>query len=285
MLGTFVAVDVETANDNLDSVCQVGVAVFSDGVLGATWSTLVDPEDYFTARHIGLHGIDPQRVLGAPKVAGIAAELCDRLTHPLVVSHTSFDRIAISRTLAKAARELPQSPWLDSAVMVRRVWPEYSRKGYGLASITSALGIVMTQHHDALSDAVACGEVLLHAGRAGGFSHVDECLAFVRKPLPKESFAQDGDPLGHLVGERIVFTGSLSLVRRDAAALAALAGCEVLDGVTKKTTLLVVGDQDLSKVGEEGKSSKHLKAEALAAAGQPLRIIGQSDFLRLVKQT
>ncbi len=42
----FVAIDVETANANLESICQVGLAVFSDGELVEQWSQLVDPDGH-----------------------------------------------------------------------------------------------------------------------------------------------------------------------------------------------------------------------------------------------
>jgi DNA polymerase-3 subunit epsilon len=67
-----------------------------------------------------------------------------------------------------------------------------------------------------------------------------------------------------------------------AAELAAAAGCEVDSGVTKHTTVLVVGDQDIARLAGHEKSSKHRKAEELMAHGQGIRIIGESDFQRLL---
>jgi DNA polymerase-3 subunit epsilon len=56
-------------------------------------------------------------------------------------------------------------------------------------------------------------------------------------------------------------------------------GAAVEAGVTKHTTLLVVGDQDLSKLAGHTKSSKHRKAEELIAIGRPIRILAESDFM------
>ncbi|MFK7852008.1 MAG: BRCT domain-containing protein [Akkermansiaceae bacterium] len=81
----------------------------------------------------------------------------------------------------------------------------------------------------------------------------------------------------------MVFTGALSMPRREAADVAAQAGCEVISGVTKKTTLLVVADQDVSKLNGKTKSSKHLKAEALIQKGTKIRILRESDFISLVE--
>ncbi len=41
----FVALDVETANADCSSICQIGIARFGDGCLAEEWSTLVNPED------------------------------------------------------------------------------------------------------------------------------------------------------------------------------------------------------------------------------------------------
>jgi DNA polymerase-3 subunit epsilon len=94
--------------------------------------------------------------------------------------------------------------------------------------------------------------------------------------------ARDGDPTGPLFGEVMVFTGALQIPRREAADLAASVGCRVSESVTAGTTMLVVGDQDIVKLAGHDKSSKHRKAEALMAKGQNIRILGESDFKRLV---
>jgi DNA polymerase-3 subunit epsilon len=69
--------------------------------------------------------------------------------------------------------------------------------------------------------------------------------------------------------------------RREAADAAAAAGCRVDEGVTKHTTMLVVGDQDLKRLAGHEKSSKHTKAEMLIQKGQPIRILGEGDFMRI----
>ncbi|TKT75705.1 BRCT domain-containing protein [Aquamicrobium sp. LC103] len=85
---------------------------------------------------------------------------------------------------------------------------------------------------------------------------------------------------GPLLGETVVFIGSLSIPRRDAADLAHMAGGAVEPGVTKAATVLVVGDHDLLRTGGKPKSSKHLKAESLAAKGQPIRFLADRGGYR-----
>jgi DNA polymerase-3 subunit epsilon len=64
--------------------------------------------------------------------------------------------------------------------------------------------------------------------------------------------------------------------------MAACAGCQVTSSVNKTTTLLVVGDQDIKKLAGHEKSSKQRKAEEMIATGQHIRVLGESDFRRLV---
>jgi len=59
----------------------------------------------------------------------------------------------------------------------------------------------------------------------------------------------------------MIFTGALEIPRREAADMASKIGCQVGTGITKKTSILVVRDQDVSKLAGHEKSSKHRKAE------------------------
>lgn len=114
---------------------------------------------------------------------------------------------------------------------------------------------------------------------------LDGWLDRVKRPLGgngSDSIARDGNPDGSLFGEIVVFTGALAIPRREAADMAAKAGCETADGVTKHTTLLVVGDQDIRLLGGHEKSNKHRKAEELIAKGIPIRILTESDFASMV---
>lgn len=153
-------------------------------------------------------------------------------------------------------------------------------------NVCNELGIEFVAH-DAVEDARAAGEVLLRAIKATGIG-LDAWLARVRQPIDpslREPIAFKGNPDGVLAGEVIAFTGALAMPRREAAALAAKAGCDVVPGVKKTTTLLVVGDQDIQKLAGHEKSSKHRKAEEMIAKGYSIRILRESDFLRLIDIT
>lgn len=282
----FVSIDVETANPDMASICQIGIAKFVDGALVDEWVSLVNPEDYFDDINVSIHGIDKQAIKGKPTFPEVIKNLRHFLEGSVCVSHTHFDRVSIHRAFAKYDTQLFEITWLDSARVARRTWNEFAWKGYGLKNICEKIGYQF-KHHDALEDAKAAGYVLLAALKESQLD-IDAWRRRVTQPIdPKNSsrvkaIHRVGDPEGELFGEVIVFTGALAIPRNEAADIAASIGCTVSPSVTAKTTLLIVGDQDISKLAGNDKSSKHRKAEQLIANGQAIRILKESDFKELV---
>jgi DNA polymerase-3 subunit epsilon len=160
MSDKFVAIDFETANADLASICQVGVVTFENGRVVESWGSLVNPQDYFDRFNIAIHGIDEAAVKDAPTFQQIYTEILSRLQGNVVVCHTSFDRSALSQAIAKHNLSGIPCQWLDSARVVRRAWAQWSHKGYGLTNVCGELGISYIAH-DAIEDARAAGEVLL----------------------------------------------------------------------------------------------------------------------------
>ncbi|KLJ01306.1 exonuclease domain-containing protein [Luteimonas sp. FCS-9] len=281
----FAALDVETANADLGSICQVGVAFFRDGRHVDSYSALVDPEGEFDAFNVDIHGITEADVRGAPTWPQIAEALRQRLDASVVACHTPFDQGAVRRACERYGLSVPVWQWLDTARVVRRAWPDrFGARGYGLRPVSAFLGIRF-EHHDALEDARAAGEVLCRASGAPGLTLAD-WQGRVRRPIDLSTeghVTRLGDCEGPLFGQIAVFTGSLEIPRRHAADLAAKAGCDVAASVSKKTTLLIVGDQDARKLAGKTKSAKHLKAEALIAKGYAIRVLRESDFKQIVE--
>lgn len=81
---------------------------------------------------------------------------------------------------------------------------------------------------------------------------------------------------GALTGKSFVFTGTLEGFTREQAQARVLAlGGETPSGVNKALSYLVVG------AGKGAKSSKQKKAEELIAAGAPLQVLSEAEFLEL----
>lgn len=276
----FVALDVETANADRSSICQVGIARFEDGRLNEEWSTLVNPEEDFDPFNVSIHGITKEMVEDSPILPKLVNKLRQHLEGRLVVCHTPFDRVAVSQACSKYDIGGFECAWLDSSRVARRAWPQFAHRGYGLLNLCALIGYKFTPH-DALEDAKAAAQVLLAAVNETGIN-LNEWLESVRQPLGG-TVVQDGNPEGPLSGETLVFTGALARLRGDAAKLAAMVGCRVGENVTKETTILVVGDQDARRLAGHDKSLKQRKAEDLIRKGQEIKILTKSDFEELVR--
>ena len=65
-MNEFYVLDVETANADYSSICQIGLAKFENGELTEKWESLIDPDDYFDGMNISIHGITEKMVQGSP---------------------------------------------------------------------------------------------------------------------------------------------------------------------------------------------------------------------------
>ena len=76
-------------------------------------------------------------------------------------------------------------------------------------------------------------------------------------------------PVGPLAGQKILFTGSLSIPRSKVQQMAENAGAEIAGSVSRRLNMLVVGDEP---------GSKREKAQALG-----IRIVDEAGFLALLQ--
>ena len=158
----FVAIDVETANSNWRSICQIGICFVKDGEIYDEWETLVNPEESFSEFNVSIHGIEEHQVIDAPKLPDIYGELRRRLDNSVLVSHFHFDRIATKQACEKYSLGAFPVTWLDSGKIAKSTWPHLGE--WNLPSVASHLGLRF-QHHDALEDARIAAKITLQACR------------------------------------------------------------------------------------------------------------------------
>jgi DNA polymerase III subunit epsilon len=164
-----VGIDVETACSTRGAVCSIGVSVVQRGAVVRERHWYIDPGTRFDPRFIGIHGITPAQVAGAPRLSAAWSDIDSFLSAaiallaeptlfaalesapaPLFVAHNAqFDRTQIESALGRA---LP-FPIACTVAMSRRAFPKLER--HNLAAVSAHLEIAL-RHHDALSDARAC---------------------------------------------------------------------------------------------------------------------------------
>lgn len=255
--------------------------VAADGHI-ETVSLMVNPQQHFAPFNIELHGIDAKMVEASPTIPQMIRKLRPFLERNTIIQHSNFDKQAMSA--ACSLHNLPElkTTWVDSVPIARRAWPELKKPngGHGLANLKVHLGLDFN-HHDAEEDARAAAEVVLRAEADLGLTFHD-----ILKPKGQRyeaSVSLSGNQNGPLYEHSVCFTGKLATPRTEVGAIAAAAGMDVKTSVSKKVTILVVGDQDLSSLAGHDKSSKHRRAEELQAEGHAIRIVGETEFYAMLE--
>ncbi|WP_192822525.1 3'-5' exonuclease [Rufibacter sp. LB8] len=152
MGASFTAIDFETAQGKRHSICQVGLVRVEQGEVVQTINQLVYPPDnYYFYKNIEIHGITPERTCTAPTFAEVWSVLKPHIHGQTVVAHNgAFDFSCLQQTLAHY--QMP-SPRFEQKCT-------YKIYGGDLASLCRQHQITLN-HHDALSDAMACAELYL----------------------------------------------------------------------------------------------------------------------------
>jgi DNA polymerase III subunit epsilon len=296
----FVGIDVETANSSRGSICSIGLAVVENGKIVRVENWLTRPPhelDWFDGFNIGIHGITPSAVADQPCFAerlDQALKIIDG--RPVIAHNAAFDIGALRGACLADDLPWPTLTYGCTLVLSRRLLDLLS---YRLPIVCDALGIEFRHHHAAGADASAAAEILLELARRQGTDDLTSLAASAQVRLGQvggdawsgcvrtwdgapPSANDDADPTHPLFGQNIVFTGALSIVRSDAWHAAAHFGATPDKGVTKKTTMLVVGDGFTGNSPSEFHTGKAARAAALQAKGQRIEVLSEGDFIEML---
>jgi DNA polymerase-3 subunit epsilon len=272
----FVALDVETANVDAASICQIGLACVQHDNEVQSFSMLVNPRDRFEPFNIQLHGIGPDMVVDAPDFPDAIGQILPLLSAHHLIQHSSFDQKAIGAACRAHRLPTPDLRWDDSVKIARRAWPELKGNGgHGLANLKKVLGLEFL-HHDAGEDARAAAQVVLHAEARLELSFADLVAPQV-KSRNKTRPQREANPEGPFFGAVAVISGQLSMPREKAANLAAALGMTVRPRVTRNTTHLIVGDNFMPLFTEGGANA------SAGAASDQIQVLAEGEFKTLLR--
>lgn len=308
----FVVLDFETANESRDSACSIGLVKYNNGQSIEEFYSLINPESYFDSFNTSIHGITEDMVRDKPTYAEIYPLISKFIGDTPVVAHFApFDTGVIIAENQRYGLSNFEFDYFDSYSLSRFLLHQLSNK---LNDVAVALGYDKFDHHNALADCYACGFIVNklaektetssiidlidkagykkfgHVGASGkiGFlrhRHRDssstdysKALSSLRKPNLDELNSEHP-----FFQKDMVFTGKLeSMERKQAWQKATDVGAIISKGVTSRTNILVVGEQDPRVVGDDMKSNKLGRAEKLLQNGQDIELITESDFLKML---
>jgi DNA polymerase-3 subunit epsilon len=155
--GKIVVLDVEKANNNHGSICQIGLIVVEKGVRVAEFETLINPKDEFNYIHTGIHGIKPEDVINSPSMADIKDQLAAYFDNAVICSYGTSDKFAIGSYF-----DTKEMPWVDITRVVRNALPVFKKGGFQLLKVAQYIGLMVNpnNHHNALSDAEIAFDIL-----------------------------------------------------------------------------------------------------------------------------
>lgn len=244
----------------------------------------------------------------APSIQEVLKTICTTIKDKFLFAHNaSYDIHNIIDGCEIYNIDIPNFKYADSLMIAKRTW--HGLINYKLNTISEFLNIELN-HHNADSDAIACGKIILEAIKANNSDTIENLLEKIKYSLGyyeqntlhsayskslntyKSKSKSDydkikditiiEDPNNILNGKVIVFTGALSIKREEAMKLAASRGAIPAASVTSQTNYLVVGNDDYGNFKLGNKSNKMIKAEKLIAKGQDLEMINEDYFFELL---
>ena len=307
----FLTIDFETASRYEYSPCSVSIYSFNNRIEKQLLSTLINPGDvYFDPKLVKLHGITQENVQNAPKIKDVLNDICNMISDKFIFAHNAgFDISKIIQGCNIYNIKITNFKYADSLMIAKRTWNGLIN--YKLDTICEYLNISLN-HHNADSDALACGKIVLNAVDFYKTASINNLLDIIKykygyyennefypahsqriyKNTKTKKTKSDYDRVKEvqivpnidnlLNGKIIVFTGALSIPRQKAMQLAASSGAIPAPSVTKETNYLVVGNDDYGNFKLGNKSNKMIKAEKLIAEGQELEMIDEDTFFELI---
>ena len=301
---SFVALDVETANQNWGSICQIGVVTVTDGVITDQQGWLCRPPEQlslFDDANVAIHGITAEDVAQEPSISEILPRVFEYIGDRTVVAHNAyFDASALRYAAHAAGVETPNLTFACSLAHARAV--DLDVENHRLPTLASFFGVVLDNHHDAVADAAAAAGIMVGLARRAKYTgpinefvaesgfhlgsisadHVTPVLKEFRgrpkkekKPAPWQAVATpdtipepntNADPNSPLYGHNVTLTGEFDPYDKGELwnGIAAQGG-QVGKNVTKKTTILVAGAWATM-------TSKEKRARELMEKGQEIEI-------------
>jgi len=161
-MNRFTAIDFETANKYKLSACALGIVVFENGMEITRQSVLIKPPspyDYFDPINVRIHQITSSLVVDAPSFYDVFKIIEPHLKGSLIIAHNAdFDLGILSALISYYHCELPAFYYGCTVQLSRKAFEGLSN--YKLNTVAETLGLNLT-HHDALSDALACANIML----------------------------------------------------------------------------------------------------------------------------
>ncbi len=294
----FTAIDFETANEQRNSPCSLGIVKAVGGEIVSKREILIRPKEMrFAKINVSLHGISAKVVEDALEFDDVWDQIAPEIDGQIVLAHNAdFDIDVLKQTLNAYSISHPNMKYICTHKLAQEVYRDLER--FRLVDLAEYFKMNFL-HHNCLADAIICSEIGIRAipvydKKSFRFSADDlthrisksdsgntsgkDFSVFEKKVLDSallkpNLMAENKDHVFY--SKRIVFTGDLkSIERHDAAAKVHNLGGDINTTISKKTDIVIVGNS--------AGPAKMRKIEELRAAGFNIQLIYETEFLTLI---
>lgn len=161
-ISSFVAIDFEKLNQNQTSVCEVGMVRFENGIKTGEFYSLIRPYGGMERNNFGsreLKRITDRMLLDAPIYQEIFPKMKDFIGDSVIVCHQVSADINYIYNLQKelGLDDMYHAGYIDTMSISKAILT----LGSLAESYRKVFGKSLEEHHSALADANACGELLI----------------------------------------------------------------------------------------------------------------------------
>jgi DNA polymerase III subunit epsilon len=180
-MNSFLAIDFETANQSRDSACCVGlVRVEKSKIIHKAVHLIRPPSSDFMFTYI--HGISWRDVASQPTFKEIWKEISPLFkgVEFLAAHNANFDASVLKACCQRYRIATPDLPFTCTVKLARSLWDVYPTK---LPDVCRHLKIKLN-HHEALSDALACAQIVMAAHKEAAKSKLTTAKTPEVKKVP-----------------------------------------------------------------------------------------------------
>lgn len=281
---TFVAIDFETATHDRFSACSLGVVRVIEGIITEQHYWLFSPPNnkYITAC-INVHGITPSMTFERGDITTIHNEIMRLLDGCTIVAHKAdFDISVLENSLAYYGLSIPKIEEIHCTCLLNN--------GKKLDECCEKYNIQL-DHHNALSDALACAKLFLILNGDKGTNYQSTTSnkkpLFINDPNRKIKSETLVAPDLSLIefkgtkffGKKVVITGIFTdyPLREELACLLKQYGADIQTSISSRTDIVIYG--------QGAGWAKMEKIQKLNAVGYCIDIMDEhqlSDYMKSI---